>query len=36
MIERISRTLNFSRELLLVAAGWMTIAAPNSAIAIRT
>ena len=30
MIERVSRTPNFSRELLLLAAGWMTIAAPTA------
>src|SRR5258708_34256896 len=30
MIERVSRTPNFSIELLLLAAGWMTIAAPTA------
>src|SRR5205807_8263788 len=30
MIERVSRTSNCSRELLLLAAGWMTIAAPTA------
>src|SRR5260370_13271138 len=30
MIEPVPRTPNFSRELLLLAAGWMTIAAPTA------